>query len=68
MIYLYFILAVIAFCLINKDSTNPVWVDIILGLCWPLIIVLLILGFVFILGYNVVYELKKLKNKIKVKR
>ena len=56
LLYVYLIIAIILFFNLNKVSTNPVWVDIILCVFWPLLASIMIIAFIGLIIYNLVYE------------
>lgn len=58
MLYIYIIGLILFFILLRKDSSNPLWFDIILSLFYPILILIIILGFIGILIYNIIFELK----------
>ena len=59
MIYLYFIIVILFFCILRSSgSTNPIWFDILLSLFWSFLIGIILIGLLIILIFNLILELK----------
>jgi len=58
LLYIYLIIAIIFFFKLNNDSTNPVWVDIILSILWLLLATIILMAFIGLIIYNLIFELK----------
>ena len=59
MIYFYFIIVILFFCILRSSgSTNPILVDILLSLFWALLICIVLIGLLIVLIYNLIIKLK----------
>jgi len=58
MIFLLYIIGLICFLILLKDSTNPLWVDILLSIFWPIPVIIIIIFLIGVIFYNIFYEIK----------